>query len=219
MRIIILGCPGAGKDTQAQLLAEHFNIPFISTGDILRNAIKAKTPLGKIAKKSLESGALVSDDIICPIVEERIAQPDCKNGFILDGFPRTIAQAQTLLDANVKIDYIVELDIPDEEIVTRLSGRRIHPGSGRIYHTVYNPPLKAELDDVTHEPLIQRDDDKVETILARIKVYHEKTKPLVNFYKNLGANYQALKPKYFCIKGVGNVNEISAKIIAALKPV
>lgn len=216
MRIIFLGCPGAGKGTQAQLLAEHFNIPLISTGDMLRSVVKAATPLGKIVKKNMENGTLVSDDIVCVMVKNRIAQPDCKNGFILDGFPRTIPQAQALIDANIPIDYVVELFVPDEEIVARLSGRRIHPSSGRVYNIFYNPPLRHGFDDVTNEPLVQRDDDNKETVLARLKVYHQRTEPLINFYKNLSDSGNVKKPRYVCIEGRGKVAEINDKIIAAL---
>jgi adenylate kinase len=183
MRIILLGAPGAGKGTQAEYLRETYGIPQISTGDMLRAAVKAGTPLGMQVKSVMESGGLVTDDIIISLIKERIQQPDCANGFLFDGFPRTIPQAQALVDAEINIDVVLEIDVPDEEIVRRLSGRRVHPESGRIYHIENKPPRVAGKDDVTGEPLIQRDDDKEATVRKRLEVYHTQTKPLVSFYK------------------------------------
>ncbi len=217
MRIILLGGPGAGKGTQAQFITEKFGIPQISTGDMLRAHVKAGTELGKQAKKIMDEGGLVSDDIIMGMVKERIAQDDCKNGFLLDGFPRTIAQAEALRDAGVKIDAVVEIDVPDEEIVKRLSGRRVHPGSGRTYHVLYNPPKEEGKDDVTGEPLIQRDDDKEETVRKRLEVYHRQTEPLVGFYSKWAASGDAGAPKYIRVEGIGTVEEIRDKIFKALE--
>lgn len=215
MRIILLGAPGAGKGTQAQSIMQKYGIPQISTGDMLRAAVKAGTELGLAAKKIMDAGGLVSDDIIIGLVKDRIAQPDCAKGFLFDGFPRTIPQAQAMIDAGVTIDHVVEIDVPDAEIIERLSGRRVHPGSGRVYHVKYNPPKVAGKDDVTGEDLVQRDDDQVDTIRKRLDIYHTQTKQLVDFYQKL-AGAGANAPKYDCVQGVGPVEEISAKVFAAL---
>jgi adenylate kinase len=213
MRLILLGAPGAGKGTQAQFICEKFTIPQISTGDMLRAAIKAETPLGLQVKDVMASGGLVSDDIIIAIVKERIAQPDCANGFLFDGFPRTIPQAQAMIDAGVDLDCVLEIDVKDEEIIQRLSGRRVHAASGRVYHVVYNPPKVAGVDDATGEALIQREDDKEETVRKRLSVYHEQTEPLVGFYKNLKT---ANAPKYLYVPGVGSVDDIKQAVFKAL---
>ncbi len=216
MRIILLGAPGAGKGTQAQFITQQFGIPQISTGDMLRAAVKAGTPLGLAAKKVMDSGQLVSDDIIIGLVKERITQDDCKNGFLFDGFPRTIPQAEAMLAAGVAIDHVLEINVADEEIVKRLSGRRVHPGSGRVYHVVYNPPKSEGKDDVTGEDLVQRDDDKETTVRKRLEVYHSQTAPLVDFYQALAESGKA-KTRYARIEGVGSVEEITNAIVAALK--
>ncbi|HVL01434.1 MAG TPA: adenylate kinase [Dongiaceae bacterium] len=216
MRIILLGAPGAGKGTQAQYITEKFGIPQISTGDMLRAAVKAGTPLGLAAKKVMDSGQLVSDDIIIGLVKERIAQPDCSKGFLFDGFPRTIPQAEALLKAGVEIDNVLEINVPDEEIVKRLSGRRTHPGSGRVYHVVYNPPKVAGKDDVTGEDLVQRDDDKEETVRKRLEVYHTQTAPLVDFYQQVARSGKG-KTRYARVEGIGSVDAITSSVLAALK--
>ena len=216
MRVILLGAPGAGKGTQANLIMNHFGIPQISTGDMLRAAVKAGTPLGMKAKSIMESGGLVPDDLIVDIVKSRIQQPDCAKGFLLDGFPRTIPQAQALLDTGVVIDHVIEIHVADEEIVSRLSGRRVHPNSGRVYHVIHQPPKVADIDDVTGEPLIQREDDKVETIRKRLAVYHEQTEPLVAFYQNLLAKGVANAPQFNQIPGVGDVDAIRKKMFDVL---
>ncbi len=213
MRVILLGSPGSGKGTQARFITEKFNIPQISTGDMLRAAVKAGTPLGKEAKKVMDAGGLVSDDIILGLIKERISQPDCKNGFLLDGFPRTIAQAEGLDAMGVDIDYVIEIDVPDEDIIKRMSGRRVHLESGRTYHVEFNPPKSEGLDDVTGEPLVQREDDKEETVRKRLEVYHQQTKPLVEFYSKAA---QQGKVKFISIPGVGEVSDITAKILAVL---
>ncbi|SFQ04788.1 adenylate kinase [Pseudomonas borbori] len=214
MRVILLGAPGAGKGTQAGFITKKFAIPQISTGDMLRAAVKAGTELGLKAKSIMDSGGLVSDDLIINLVKERISQPDCVNGFLFDGFPRTIPQAEALKDAGVNIDHVVEIAVEDEEIVSRIAGRRVHPGSGRVYHTEHNPPQVAGIDDETGEELIQRDDDKEETVRHRLSVYHSQTKPLVEFYQKLAAANGT--PKYSAIAGVGSVDEITTKVLAAL---
>ena len=216
MRVILLGAPGAGKGTQANLIMNHFGIPQISTGDMLRAAVKAGTPLGMKAKSIMESGGLVPDDLIVDIVKSRIQQPDCAKGFLLDGFPRTIPQAQALLDTGVVIDHVIEIHVADEEIVSRLSGRRVHPNSGRVYHVIHQPPKVADIDDVTGEPLIQREDNKVETIRKRLAVYHEQTEPLVAFYQNLLAKGVANAPQFNQIPGVGDVDVIRKKMFDVL---
>lgn len=212
MRIILLGAPGAGKGTQAQYLMEKYKITQISTGDMLRAAVKAQTPLGIEAKKVMDEGGLVSDRVIIGLVKERILQEDCKNGFLFDGFPRTIPQAQAMIDHKVDIDFVVEVSVEDGEIISRLSGRRVHEASGRTYHIKYNPPKVNGKDDVTGEALIQRTDDLEETVMKRLKVYHSQTEPLVEFYKNLGDS----KVKYIKISGVGSVTAIRDQIFAAI---
>ncbi|TWH76634.1 adenylate kinase [Azomonas agilis] len=215
MRVILLGAPGAGKGTQARFITEQFGIPQISTGDMLRAAVKAGTELGLKVKDVMEKGGLVSDDLIIALIEERLTQADCAKGFLLDGFPRTIPQAEALKKAGVTLDKVLEIAVEDEEIVQRLSGRRVHPNSGRVYHIEHNPPKTAGKDDVTGEDLIQRDDDKEETIRKRLAIYHDQTKPLVDFYQALGATEG--KPSYACVAGVGTVDEIATKVLAALK--
>ena len=214
MRVILLGAPGAGKGTQARYITEKFGIPQISTGDMLRAAVKAGTELGLIAKGVMDSGGLVSDDLIINLVKERIAQPDCVNGFLFDGFPRTIPQAEALVKAGVELDHVLEIAVEDEEIVQRIAGRRVHEASGRVYHTVYNPPKVAGKDDVTGEDLVQRKDDTEETVRHRLSVYHSQTKPLVDFYQKLAAAQG--KPKYSHVEGVGSVESITAKVLEAL---
>lgn len=215
--IILLGGPGAGKGTQANYIKERFNIPQISTGDMLRAAVKAGNELGIMAKKIMDAGGLVSDDIIIGLVKARIAQPDCRRGFLFDGFPRTIPQADSMKAAGVPIDYVIEIDVSDEEIIRRLSGRRLHPASGRIYHVIFNPPKTDNKDDVTGEPLIQRDDDKEETVRKRLEIYHAQTKPLVEYYAKWSANGQEGAPRYVKIAGVGSVENIRDTIFASLK--
>ncbi|HBP49277.1 adenylate kinase [Pseudomonas fragi] len=214
MRVILLGAPGAGKGTQAKFITEKFGIPQISTGDMLRAAVKAGTELGLIAKGVMDSGGLVSDDLIINLVKERIAQPDCVNGFLFDGFPRTIPQAEALVKAGVELDHVLEIAVEDEEIVQRIAGRRVHEASGRVYHTVYNPPKVEGKDDVTGEDLVQRKDDTEETVRHRLSVYHSQTKPLVDFYQKLAAAQG--KPKYSHVEGVGSVESITAKVLEAL---
>jgi adenylate kinase len=216
MRVILLGAPGAGKGTQAQYISEAFSIPQISTGDMLRAAVKAQTPLGIAAKKIMDEGGLVSDEIIIGLVRERIEQDDCSNGCLFDGFPRTIAQADALRTAGIKIDSIVEIDVPDDEIIKRMSGRRVHPASGRTYHIIFNPPAVAGKDDMTGEDLVQRDDDTEETVRKRLKIYHDQTEPLVGYYRDLADNGSSDAPKYCRIPGIGEVGEIRAGIIDAL---
>ncbi|MEK6686387.1 MAG: adenylate kinase [Pseudomonadota bacterium] len=217
MRVILLGGPGAGKGTQANYIKEHFGVPQISTGDMLRNAVKAGTELGVMAKRIMDTGGLVSDDIIINLVKERIAQPDCINGFLFDGFPRTIPQADAMKAAGVPIDFVVEIDVADAEIVKRMSGRRVHPASGRTYHVDFNPSKVNDQDDVTGEPLIQRDDDKEETVRKRLEVYHEQTEPLIDYYSEWSAKGGENAPHYIKIAGVGTVEEIRDLIFAALK--
>jgi adenylate kinase len=211
MRIILLGSPGSGKGTQAQFITEKYAIPQISTGDMLRSAVRAGTPLGIQAKQVMDSGGLVSDAIILALIKERIAQPDCANGFLLDGFPRTIAQAEGLKNMGVVIDTVIEIVVEDEEIVKRMAGRRVHLQSGRTYHVEFNPPKVEGIDDVTGEALIQRDDDKEETVRKRLSVYHEHTKPLVDYYSAAGQ-----QTKFSSIAGIGTVEEITEKIFAIL---
>lgn len=216
MRVILLGGPGAGKGTQANYIKQHYNIPQISTGDMLRAAITAGTELGKAAKAVMDAGQLVSDDIIIGLVKDRIAQPDCANGFLFDGFPRTIPQAEAMKAAGVPIDYVVEIDVPDSEIIQRMSGRRVHLASGRTYHTIFNPPKITGIDDLTGEPLIQRDDDREDTVKKRLEVYHAQTEPLVRYYSNWAATASNQAPKYVKIHGIGNVESIRDAIFAAL---
>lgn len=211
MRIILLGSPGSGKGTQAQFITEKYAIPQISTGDMLRAAVREGTPLGVTAKKVMDTGGLVSDDIILGLIKERIAQADCANGYLLDGFPRTIAQAEGLNDMGVSIDTVIEIVVADEEIVKRMAGRRVHLHSGRTYHVEFNPPKVEGVDDVTGEPLIQRDDDKEETVRKRLSVYHEQTKPLVGYYSAPGQQV-----KFSSITGVGSVDDITKKVFAVL---
>ncbi|KGD61613.1 MAG: adenylate kinase [Alcanivorax sp.] len=217
MRVILLGAPGAGKGTQAQFIKEQFNIPQISTGDMLRAAVKAGTPLGLEAKKVMDAGGLVSDDIILGLVKERISEDDCANGFLFDGFPRTIPQAQALVEQGVDIDFVVEIDVDDEEIIERLSGRRVHPSSGRVYHVKYNPPKEADKDDETGEELVQRDDDKEETVRKRLEVYQSQTRPLVDFYQDLAKKDDAKAPRYVRVAGVGSVDDIRSRVLDALQ--
>jgi len=216
MRLILLGAPGAGKGTQAQYITEKYNIPQISTGDMLRAAVKAGTPLGVEAKKVMDAGGLVSDDIILGLIKERLQQPDCANGFLFDGFPRTIPQAEALKEQGVNLDYVVEVDVEDEEIIRRMSGRRVHPASGRTYHVVFNPPKVEGKDDVTGEDLIQRADDNAETVRKRLEVYHSQTKPLVEFYSKWAESGRPGAPKYVRIPGVGSVTDIRDQIFKAL---
>jgi adenylate kinase len=216
MRIILLGAPGAGKGTQAQFICEKYDIPQISTGDMLRAAVKAGTPLGVQAKEIMDQGGLVSDDIIIGLIKERIKDADCANGCLFDGFPRTIPQADALKTQGIDIDAVINFDVADAEIIARLSGRRVHPGSGRIYHLQHNPPAKDGLDDETGEALVQREDDKEETVRKRLEIYHEQTKPLVEYYSGWAKEDSAAAPKYVYIEGVGSVDDIKAKVIAAL---
>ena len=213
MRLILLGAPGAGKGTQAQFITEKYGIPQISTGDMLRAAVKAQTELGLKAKKVMDAGGLVSDDIIIGLVKERIQQDDCAAGFLFDGFPRTIPQAEAMVEAGVTIDHVVEIAVEDDEIVSRLGGRRVHPGSGRVYHVLHNPPRKEGLDDETGEPLVQRDDDREETVRKRLEVYHSQTSPLIDFYQSMTGDDA---PAYHRVAGVGSVEDIRDKVFAAL---
>lgn len=213
MRLVLLGCPGAGKGTQAKFITKEFDIPQISTGDILRNAVNAGTPLGKQVKQTMEDGKLVSDDIMIQLVKERFKQPDCKNGFLLDGYPRTIPQAESLKKNNIDLDYVIELQVPDDELIKRLSGRRVHPGSGRIYHVMYNPPKNAERDDETQEPLVQRPDDQEDTVRHRLSVYHQQTSPLVDYYKNQKST------RFVPIDGTGSLEEVKNRIFTVLRAV
>ncbi len=215
MKIILLGAPGVGKGTQAQFIVEKFGIPQISTGDMLREAVKAGTELGKRAKEVMDKGLLVTDEIIIGLVKDRISQPDCANGFLFDGFPRTIPQAEAMVSAGVDIDCILEIKVPDEEIVKRLSGRRVHVDSGRVYHIEYNPPKVPGKDDETGEDLIQRDDDTEETIQERLRVYREQTEPLVKFYKDLSSSSTG-SVTYAAIEGLGTTDEIKTKVLAAI---
>ena len=214
MRVILLGAPGAGKGTQAKFITEKFGIPQISTGDMLRAAVKAGTELGIKAKSVMDSGGLVSDDLIIALVQERIAQADCANGFLFDGFPRTIPQADALVNAGVILDHVVEIAVADEDIVQRIAGRRVHEASGRVYHVVYNPPKVEGKDDATGDELVQRKDDTEETVRHRLSVYHSQTEPLIAFYQNLSAAQG--KPKFSHIEGVGSVEDITAKVLTAL---
>ena len=216
MRVILLGGPGAGKGTQAGYITKRYNIPQISTGDMLRAAVKAGTPLGLEAKKVMDAGGLVTDDIILGLVKDRIAEDDCANGFLFDGFPRTLAQADALKDQGVEIDGVVEIDVDDAEIIKRMSGRRVHVASGRTYHVVFNPPKVEGKDDETGEDLIQRDDDKEETVKKRLDVYHEQTEPLIAYYSEWAASGEAGAPKYHKIAGIGSVEDIRDAIFAAL---
>ncbi|MBD3611251.1 MAG: adenylate kinase [Hydrogenovibrio crunogenus] len=215
MKFILLGAPGAGKGTQAQFLTKEFNIPQISTGDMLRAAIKAQTPMGKMAKEFMDAGKLVTDEIIIGLVKDRIAEPDCANGFLLDGFPRTVPQADALKAAGVEIDAVIEIDVPDSEIVNRMAGRRVHPASGRTYHITYNPPKVDDKDNETGDDLIQREDDKAEVVLDRLKVYHEQTAPLIGYYKAEAEKNDQLK--YIQVDGTQPIDTVEKSILSALK--
>jgi len=217
MRLILLGPPGAGKGTQASFIRERFHIPQISTGDMLRAAVKAGTPLGIAAKKVMDAGQLVSDDTIIGLVKERLRDHDCGNGCLFDGFPRTVPQAEAMRDSGVDLDYVIEIDVDENEIIQRMSGRRVHPGSGRVYHVKFNPPKVPGEDDVTGEPLIQRDDDKEETVRRRLEVYRQQTRPLVDYYAKWAARGDPRAPKHRKISGMGSVAEIRDRVFAALK--
>lgn len=216
MHIMLLGAPGAGKGTQSELISEHFKIPQISTGDMLREAIVNKTELGMMAKEIIDAGQLVSDDIINNLVKERLQRSDCDNGFLLDGYPRTIAQAKFMQQAGIELDHVIEITIDDNEIINRITGRRIHQPSGRVYHVVHNPPLEEGLDNITKEPLMQRDDDKEETVRKRLSVYHQQTAPLIDFYKTISEQPDE-KLHYHLIPGLGNVKDIFETILTAIK--
>ena len=216
MKLILLGAPGAGKGTQAAFICQKYGIPQISTGDMLRAAVKAGTPLGVQAKAVMDAGQLVSDELIINLVKERIAQPDCAQGFLFDGFPRTIAQAEAMKAAGVKLDYVLEIDVPFDSIIERMSGRRSHPASGRTYHIKFNPPKVPGKDDITGEPLVQRDDDKEETVKKRLDVYSQQTRPLVDYYSQWAQTNPAAAPKYRAISGIGSVEDITARALAAL---
>lgn len=217
MRLMLLGGPGAGKGTQATKLMDHFSIPQISTGDMLRRAIAAGSELGQSAKAVMDSGKLVSDDIIIALVKERLQAQDCHNGFLFDGFPRTLPQADALKLANIKLDHVIEIAVPDEEIITRISGRRVHMPSGRVYHIQFNPPRIANQDDLSHEPLIQRDDDKVETIARRLSVYHEQTEPLIHYYQQWALTDAKKAPHFHRVSGMGTVEQVFAAILVAIE--
>ncbi len=216
MKLILLGAPGAGKGTQATFICQKYGIPQISTGDMLRAAVKAGTPLGVQAKQVMDAGGLVSDDLIINLVKERISQPDCANGFLFDGFPRTLPQADAMKAAGVKLDYVLEIDVPFDAIIDRMSGRRSHPASGRTYHVKFNPPKVAGVDDLTGEPLVQRADDQEETVRKRLDVYSAQTRPLVDYYSNWAAAEPTAAPKYRAISGTGSVDDITARAFAAL---
>ncbi len=216
MRLILLGPPGAGKGTQAAFITQHYGIPQISTGDMLRAAVKAGTPLGIEAKKIMDSGGLVSDELIIGLVKDRLQQPDCSKGYLFDGFPRTIPQADALKHAKVALDFVIEIEVPEQDIIERMSGRRVHPASGRSYHLTFNPPKVAECDDLTGEPLVQRDDDKEETVRHRLTVYQNQTRPLVDYY-SVWAAADAKAPRYRKIHGLGSVQDIQVRISAALQ--
>jgi len=217
MRILLLGMPGAGKGTQAQFLIQKYGIPQISTGDMLRAAVRAGTPLGREAKQYMDRGALVPDHVVIGLVQERVQRPDCAKGFIIDGFPRTLPQAEALRKAGIAIDLVIDIDVNDDEIVRRLSGRRVHPGSGRSYHVDFNPPKVAGKDDVTGEPLIQRPDDNETTVAQRIATYHAQTKPLVEYYRSWAASGDPAAPRYVRIAGTGPVEEIRDRVYAAVE--
>jgi adenylate kinase len=216
MRLILLGGPGAGKGTQANYIKDRYQIPQISTGDMLRAAVKAGTKLGTEAKGYMDAGKLVPDEVIIGLVKERIKEPDCAKGFLFDGFPRTIPQADSMKEAGIPIDAVVDIDVPDDEIIKRMSGRRVHLASGRTYHVAFNPPKEADKDDVTGEPLVQRDDDKEETVRKRLEVYHDQTEPLIDYYRNWETSGKAGAPKYIKIHGVGGVDQIRDQIFASL---
>lgn len=217
MRLILLGPPGAGKGTQAAFIRDRFAIPQIATGDMLRAARAAKTPLGIAAGKIMDAGQLVSDEIIIGLVRERLREPDCARGYLFDGFPRTIPQAEALKGARVALDFVLEIDVPDEEVIVRMSGRRVHPGSGRSYHVKFNPPRVTDRDDATGEPLVQRDDDREQTVRQRLQVYRRQTRPLVDYYGRWAASGDADAPRYRKISGLGSVDEIRQRVLAALR--
>ncbi len=216
MRLILLGGPGAGKGTQAGFITKKYNIPQISTGDMLRAAVKAGTPLGLEAKKIMDAGGLISDDIITGLVRDRVSEADCENGYLLDGFPRTVPQADAMREHGIDIDYVVEISVDDQEIIKRMSGRRVHMSSGRTYHVIYNPPKQEGKDDLTGEPLVQRDDDSEETVRKRLDVYHEQTEPLIDYYHSFANSDDAAAPKYVKVNGIGGVDDIRDLIFAAL---
>jgi adenylate kinase len=216
MKLILLGAPGAGKGTQAAFICQKFGIPQISTGDMLRAAVKAGTPLGLQAKSVMDAGGLVSDDLIINLVKERLAQPDCSNGFLFDGFPRTIPQADAMKSAGVMLDHVLEIDVPFDAIIERMSGRRSHPASGRTYHVKFNPPKQDGLDDLTGEPLVQREDDKEETVRKRLDVYSAQTRPLVDYYSQWAVSEPGVAPRYHAISGTGSVEAITARVFEAL---
>ena len=216
MRLILLGLPGAGKGTQAQFITERYGIPQISTGDMLRDEIRAATPLGLEAKAFMDRGELVPDDIVIALVKDRVGRPDARRGYLFDGFPRTIAQADAMRQQHIDVDYVIEIEVSDEEILRRMSGRRVHPGSGRTYHTQFNPPKVPERDDVTGEPLVQRPDDREETVEKRIKTYHAVTKPLINYYLDWAKSGDARAPRYLNFYGSGSIEHIRDKIFAAI---
>ncbi|WP_269494216.1 adenylate kinase [Castellaniella sp. S9] len=217
MRLILLGPPGAGKGTQAAFITEAFGIPQISTGDMLRAAVKAQTPLGLEAKKIMDSGGLVSDEIIIGLVRDRLRQPDCEAGYLFDGFPRTIPQADALKDAAVRLDYVIEIAVPEDNIIERMSGRRVHVASGRTYHLAFNPPRREGLDDETGEPLIQRDDDREDTVRHRLSVYREQTRPLVDYYAGWAGTGDPAAPRYAQVSGLGAVDEVRQRILDILR--
>jgi len=212
----MLGCPGAGKGTQAQYLSKHYNIPLISTGNMLRSAVDSGSSLGLKVGRIMEAGDLVSDDIIIALVKERVQQDDCRNGYLLDGFPRTVRQAEALSKENIVVDLIIEFFVPDGDIVERLSGRRIHQASGRVYHLKYNPPQTPGIDDITKEALVQRDDDKEETVRERLRIYHEKTEPLIKYYQSLAKSDQSRAPRYLKVDGRGDIEQVRQKIFSSL---
>ena len=217
MRLILLGGPGAGKGTQATFITQKFNIPQISTGDMLRAAVKAQSELGLAAKKIMDDGGLISDDIIIGLIKDRLTQDDCKNGYLLDGFPRTIGQADAMKDNQIHVDYVVEINVDDNEIIKRMSGRRAHLASGRTYHIEYNPPKQEGIDNITGEPLVQREDDKEETVKKRLRVYHEQTEPLIEYYSAYAQSHQTNAPQYIKVMGIGAVEDIKERILNALK--
>ena len=217
MRVILLGAPGAGKGTQAQFITNKYGIPQISTGDMLRAAVKAGTELGMQAKAVMDAGELVSDEIIIGLVKERVTQEDCEKGYLLDGFPRTIRQADAMRENGIDVDYVLEIDVADDEIINRLGGRRVHEASGRVYHTIFNPPKNEGLDDETDEPLIQRDDDKEDTVKKRLDIYHSQTKPLIDYYSDWANTAEDDAPVYIGVLGTGTVDEIKERVLAAMK--
>lgn len=216
MRLILLGGPGAGKGTQATFITKEYGIPQISTGDMLRAAVKAGTPLGLEAKKVMDTGGLISDEIIIGLIKDRLQESDCENGYLLDGFPRTIGQADAMRDNGIEIDHVIEINVDDAEIIKRMSGRRAHLASGRTYHVIYNPPKQENIDDVTGEPLVQREDDKEETVKHRLDVYHEQTEPLISYYQEYANSEQANAPKYNTVQGIGGVEDIREAIFGCL---